>query len=92
MGARAAELGICVEGKYIWHNLEIQYASNQQQEKHKHFRRACVSPRGIMQWNNFIYHGTNLFISHNCRTTLNLGTGNGYFVLKICETYNLSKK
>jgi hypothetical protein len=61
MGARADELVICVEGKYIWHNLEIQYASNQQQEKHKHFRRACVSPRGIRQWNNFVYWRTTLF-------------------------------
>jgi hypothetical protein len=56
-GACVDELGICVEGKYIWHNLEIQYASSQQQEKDKHFRRACLSPRGIKQWNDFIYRG-----------------------------------
>ena len=65
MSARAAELGLCVEGKYIWHNLEIQYASNQQQEKHKHFRRACVSPRDIKQWNNCVYQGTTLLCFYN---------------------------
>ena len=80
IGVHSQTFCSCIEVSLLYHYLgNKQLATSEENRARQLF--------GVKLY----FNCKTLFYAY-CRSTINLGTGNGYFVLKICETYNLSNK